>query len=232
VLDVHIIKARAQFVVDVAISVATGETCAIFGVSGAGKSTLLACIAGAEEPDDGHVALDGVRLFPPPLPLHRRRLGYLTQDADLFPHLRVTDNVRFGLTNGARDANEAWVAELRARFELDPVWNQPAYTISGGQARRVALARMLARKPSLVLLDEPFGGLDRQLVRELLVAIVDWQKILGFTLLVVDHESDVLERMCSRVIAIDAGRVVQDATWQELRANPATPRLAQLLAPL
>lgn len=231
-LDAHVVKARPQFVVDVTLRIPRGQACALFGVSGAGKSTTLACIAGAEEPDDGRVTIDGVTLFPPPLPLYRRRLGYLTQDANLFPHLRVAENVMFGLTNGARDTTDGWIAELRARLELDSIWREPAYAISGGQARRVALARMLARRPSLVLLDEPFTGLDRHLVRELLVALAEWQKTLGFTMLVVDHEAEVLERLSERVIAIDDGRIVQDADWSRLRAAPATPLLAKLLAPL
>jgi ABC-type sulfate/molybdate transport systems ATPase subunit len=216
----------------VAVRVPSGEACGLFGASGAGKSTILACLAGAEEPDGGHAQLDAVTLFPPPLPLHQRRVGYLTQDANLFPHLRVAENVRFGLTNRSGDANESWIAELRERLQLGPIWQEPAHDISGGQARRVALARMLARKPPLVLLDEPFSGLDRHLVRELIIAIVDWQKELGFTMLVVGHESDVLARLCPRAIAIEDGRAVQDATWSELRARPATPLLAQLLAPL
>jgi ABC-type sulfate/molybdate transport systems ATPase subunit len=232
VLDAHVVKARPRFTVDVSLQVPSGEASGLFGVSGAGKSTILACMAGAEEADGGHVVLDGETLFPPPLPLHQRRTGYLTQDANLFPHLRVADNVRFGLTNGARDSNESWVAELRDRLQLGSIWQEPALAISGGQARRVALARMLARKPRLVLLDEPFTGLDRHLVRELLVAIVEWQLELGFTMLVVDHEADVLARLCPRVIAIEDGRIVQDASWEELRAKPATPLLAQLLAPL
>ena len=222
-LDVHVVKARPRFVVDIALRLASGEACGLFGASGAGKTTILACIAGAEAPDG---------LFPPALALHRRGVGYLTQDANLFPHLRVAENVRFGLTNGARDESAAWIRELRERLQLEPIWHEPAHAISGGQARRVALARMLARKPRLVLLDEPFSGLDRHLVRELLLAIALWQKQLGFTMLVVDHESDVLERLCPRAIAIEEGRAVQDAAWSELRASPATPVLAQLLAPL
>jgi len=91
---------------------------------------------------------------------------------------------------------------------------------------------MLARRPRLVLLDEPFAGLDRHLVRELLTSIVDWQRELGFTMLVVDHEASILERICARAIVIEHGRVVQDAAWSELHAAPATPLLAQLLAPL
>ncbi len=226
------VKTRARFTVDVTVRVGAGEACGLCGVSGSGKSTVLACIAGAEEPDGGHVTVGAVTVFPPPLPLHRRAIGYLTQDANLFPHLRVADNVRFGLTNGSREAHEPWIAELRERLQLGPIWHAPAHAISGGQARRVALARMLARKPPVVLLDEPFSGLDRHLVRELLADIARWQAELGFTMLVVGHEAEVLERLCPRAIAIEHGRTVQDASWAELRTNPATPLLAQLLAPL
>ncbi len=230
--DAHIVKARREFTVDISLLLGSGDACGLFGVSGAGKSTFLACIAGAIEPDAGHVILDGVTLFPPPLPLHLRPVGYLTQDADLFPHLRVSENVRFGLTNGKREEGDAWVAQLRDRLELSSIWNQPARAISGGQARRVALARMLARKPPLVLLDEPFNGLDRHLVRELLAAVAQWQKELGFTMLVVDHEAEVLARLCPRVVVIESGRAVQDGSWETLREKPATELLAQLLAPL
>ncbi|HTU69123.1 MAG TPA: ATP-binding cassette domain-containing protein [Candidatus Baltobacteraceae bacterium] len=229
-LDVRLRKARTQFTVDVRFRVASGEACAIFGASGAGKSTILACIAGAEIPDDGEIRLDDDALFPPPLPLHRRPLGYLTQDAHLFPHLRVSENVRFGLTNGARGA-DSWVTQLRERLQLEPIWNENVHAISGGQARRVALARMLARKPRLVLLDEPFAGLDRYLVRELVAALADWQCQLRFTMLVVDHEADLLEQLCARAIAIERGRVVQDAPWHALKSAPATPLLARILAP-
>jgi iron(III) transport system ATP-binding protein len=171
-------------------------------------------------------------LYPPPRPLHERSVGYLTQDANIFPHLRVSENVRFGLTNGARSQTDAWITELRERLALEPIWNQAAHTISGGQARRVALARMLARKPALVLLDEPFTGLDRHLVRELLTTLAEWQRRLRFTMLVVDHEAEILERLCDRAIVLEEGLVVQDARWEELHARPATPLLAQLLAPL
>ena len=230
--DARVIKARPQFTIDATVRIPAGEACGLFGVSGSGKSTILACVAGAEAPDGGYVRLGELTLFPPALALHRRPVGYLTQDANLFPHLRVAENVRFGLSNGARDANEAWLVELRDRLQLESIWHAPSFAISGGQARRVALARMLARKPRLVLLDEPFNGLDRHLVRELLAAIAQWQRQLGFTLLVVDHEADVLARLCSRAIAIEDGLVVQDASWEALYANPATPLLAQLLAPL
>ncbi|HTX55971.1 MAG TPA: ATP-binding cassette domain-containing protein [Candidatus Acidoferrales bacterium] len=231
-LEARIRKARAQFTVDVTIRVNGGEACGLFGASGAGKSTILACIAGAERPDGGSVALDGLTLYPPPLPLHQRPIGYLTQEANLFPHLRVRENVCFGLRNGARGAGGDWIAQLRERLQLGSIWDAPAHAISGGQARRVALARMLARKPKLVLLDEPFAGLDRNLVRELLAAIAQWQRELGFAMLVVDHEAPILERISTRAIVVEHGTVVQDDTWYALHAAPATPLLVQLLSPL
>jgi len=134
VLDAHVIKVRPRFTVDAEVRVATGEACGLFGVSGSGKSTILSCIAGAEAPDGGHVALDGLVLFPPALPLHLRPIGYLTQDANLFPHLSVADNVRFGIRNGLRASHESWVDELRERLHLESIWREPAYAISGGQA--------------------------------------------------------------------------------------------------
>ncbi len=231
-LDVHVVKARQHFIVDAAFRIAPGESCGLFGVSGAGKSTILSCIAGIESPDGGHVRFAETVLFPPPLPLHLRPIGYLTQEANLFPHLSVARNVRFGLPQSGVAEAEPWIAELRERLHIEPIWEVPAREISGGQARRVALARMLARKPPLVLLDEPFSGLDRHLIRELIDALREWHSRLGFTLLVVDHEPEVLERLCPTTIAVENGRIVQHASWTTLRAAPATPLLARLLEPL
>ncbi len=233
-LDAHVVKRRTSFTVDVTLRANSGEACGLFGASGAGKSTILACLAGVETPDAGHVIIDGLRVFAPSLALYRRNAGYLTQDADLFPHLSVAENVLFGLAAESRSEPDTlrWIDELRERLQIGAIWNSPARAISGGQARRVALARMLARKPVLVLLDEPFAGLDRHLVRDLLVAIAAWQRALGFTLIVVDHQADVLERLCPRAVVIEEGRIVQDATWAQLRSAPATPLLADLLGPL
>ncbi len=231
-LDARVVKARAPFTIDVSLQVARGASCGLFGASGAGKSTILACIAGAETPDGGTIDLDGRRLYPPAIRLHERSLGYLTQDAALFPHLRVGENICFGLAPPQRRLRSAWIDELIEQLDLGPLWNASVRAISGGQARRVALARMLAPKPPLVLLDEPFTGLDRHLVRELLAAIAGWQRELGFTLVVVDHDADILARLAPRVLAIEAGRTVQDGTWEAIRAHPATPLLERLLAPL
>ena len=230
-LEVHIVKKRRDFPINVNFSIAPGDRVALFGASGAGKSTVLSCIAGFETPDSGHINFDGRIFFPPPMPLNGRELGYLTQRDLLFPHLSVADNVRFGIENGRLAAVNGWIEELRDRLEIGPLWNARARQISGGQARRVALARMLARRPPLVLLDEPFTGLDGPTVRELLDALDDWQRELGFTLIAVDHRPDILRRLCPSIIAIEDGVIVARGDWQSLIANPATPSLRRLLEP-
>jgi ABC-type sulfate/molybdate transport systems ATPase subunit len=234
-LRAHIIKKRRELQVDVELELEAGGALGLFGASGAGKSTVLACIAGIEQPDDGHVQLNGLRLFPPSLPLHRRPVGYLTQEPGLFPHLSVGENINFGISKdvAATAAQRQWIETLRDRLQLAPLWNAPAALISGGQARRVSLARMLARKPPLVLLDEPFAGLDRQLVRELIDDLVFWGQTIGFSMIAVDHQAEVLKRLCpQQAIVLEQGRIVQRGTWSQLHSAPATPLLGSLLAPL
>lgn len=228
-LDAHIVKVRRAFTVDVRIRLRPGERLGLFGASGAGKSTVLSCLAGIETPDAGEICFADLRLFPPSLPLHRRPLAYLTQSDWLFPHLSVAENVCFGLQNHDRDGTKKWIEELAKRLDLSPLWNESARLISGGQARRVALARMLARRPPLVLLDEPFTALDRPAMNELIAALLEWHVALGFTLIAVDHRPEILERLCTRAAVIESGRIVQEGSWSALAAAPATPLLARLL---
>ena len=234
-LRAHIIKKRRDLQVDVPLELEAGSALGLFGASGAGKSTVLACIAGIEELDDGFVQLNGLQLFPPSLPLHRRPLGYMTQEPGLFPHLSVSENIHFGISKSLASTTELrqWIDTLRDRLQLSSLWNAPASLISGGQARRVALARMLARKPSLVLLDEPFAGLDRQLVRELIDDLIFWSRQTGFSMIAVDHQAEVLKRLCpQQAIALEQGRIVQSGSWSQLYSAPATSLLGSLLAPL
>jgi len=234
-LKAHISKKRRELNISASLELEKGASLGLFGASGAGKSTVLACIAGLEEPDDGLIELEKLRLFPPPLPLHKRPLGYLTQDPGLFPHLTVQQNICFGIPGEqAREKGQLeWVTTLRERLQLGPLWNAPASLISAGQARRVGLARMLARRPPLVLLDEPFAGLDRQLVRELIDDLVFWSQTMGFSMIAVDHQAEVLRRLCPRrAVVLEEGKIVQQGAWQELCSAPATPLLRSLLAPL
>jgi ABC-type sulfate/molybdate transport systems ATPase subunit len=228
-LDAHIVKARAAFAVDVRIALQPGERMALFGASGAGKSTVLSCLAGFEPPDAGEIRLGELRLFPPNLALHRRPIAYLSQGDFLFPHLTVGENICFGLADYQHNGSRGWVAELRERLGLNGLWHLPAKRISGGQARRVALARMLARRPPLVLLDEPFVALDRITTDELIDALLEWQAALQFMLIAVDHRIGLISRLCAKAALIENGRIVQHGTWAELMARPATPIMARLL---
>src|SRR5216684_8251740 len=182
-LDAHIVKSRRAFTVDVSLRLEQGERLALFGASGAGKSTVLSCLAGIENPDAGRIQVDDTVFFPPSLPLYRRALAYLTQSDSLFPHLSVADNVCFGLRGHERNGAQRWVEELKERLELGPLWNESARRISGGQARRVALARMLARRPPLLLLDEPFTALDRATMEDMIEALLEWRSALNFSLI-------------------------------------------------
>ena len=231
----QIIKKRRDIKVNVSLKLGKGSSLGLFGASGAGKSTVLACIAGIEEPDDGSVKLGDLQFFPPSLPLHKRPIGYLTQEPGLFPHLRVGENVSFGIPKhlAAEKEHCHWIETLRERLQLGPLWHAPASLISGGQARRVGLARMLARKPPLVLLDEPFAGLDRQLVRELIDDLIFWSRTLGFSMIAVDHQAEVLKRLCpEQALVLENGQIVQRGGWDELYGTPASPLLQSLLTPL
>lgn len=228
-LEVQLRKQRRGLTVEVEFAVPAGASLGLFGPSGAGKSTVLRCIAGLDSPDGGRIVAAGQPWFPPSLPLHRRPLGYLAQSPCLFPHLSVADNVTFAL--GRRAPLSPWIEALRARLRLEACWHAPARQLSGGQAQRVALARMLAAKPPLVLLDEPFSGLDRASVRELVEALCDWRAELGFTLLAVDHQAEVLEWLVDQVMFLDGGRATPPQSWASLRQR-GDRAVQELLAPL
>src|SRR5882762_608462 len=133
-LKARIVKKRREITVNVSLELDKGSSLGLFGASGAGKSTVLACIAGIEEPDDGLVKLGDLQIFPPSLPLHKRPIGYLTQEPGLFPHLRVSENVSFGVPKERTTDMEQsrWIETLRDRLQLGPLWHAPASLISGG----------------------------------------------------------------------------------------------------
>lgn len=230
-LEVQLLKRRRSFTVALSFTIASGDKLGLFGGSGEGKSTVLSCLAGIEQPDSGRIVFNDRILYPPARPLRERGIGYLTQRDQLFPHLTAGENVLFSLTPRMRSEEQTWIGELRDRLGLASFWNASAGHLSGGQARRVALARMIARKPRLVLLDEPFAGLDRSTVRELIQVLNEWQQHLGFTLVAVDHQANILKQMCPTVLVIERGQAVQQGPWEQLARAPATPRLANLLAP-
>ncbi len=187
---------------------------AIMGPSGAGKTTLLQCIAGVVRPTAGRVVLDGERLFDDDargfVPPHRRRVAMVFQSLALFPHLTVWENVAYGIRGEAprarRDIANAWLERVRA----GGLAGRAPSTLSGGEAQRVALARALASAPRLLLLDEPFSALNQALRVELGALLRELLAEASLPTLLVTHDLADARRMASRILQLDAGRIVSD----------------------
>ena len=199
-LDKYTLKAR--FDVD-------GDITALFGASGAGKSMTLKCIAGIEKPDRGVIQLNGRTLFDSSkkinLPPQKRKVGYLFQEYALFPNMTAIENIKAGMRSLPKDEREQKAEELIQRFRLNGLENKRPSTLSGGEKQRVALARIFASKPEVILLDEPFASLDVLLKSELIPYIRDI--ISGFSgeTLLVSHDADEVLSMCRKVVPISDG---------------------------
>ncbi len=212
---------------DVSLAVGPGEMFVLLGGSGSGKTTLLRCIAGFERPDAGRVHLAGrdITLLPP----HRRPVNTMFQSYALFPHMSVASNVAFGLRGLPRAEVAARVAEMLALVRLPELGGRRPHQLSGGQRQRVALARALARRPSLLLLDEPLSALDRTLresTREELLAV---QRRLGTSFVLVTHDQDEALGLATRIGVMRDGRLVQVGTPAELYERPASRFVAGFL---
>jgi thiamine transport system ATP-binding protein len=213
----------------VSLDVASGEIVALLGPSGCGKSSLLRAVAGLEPLAGGSVLFDGEDLAG--LPVHRRRFGLMFQDGQLFPHRDVGRNVAYGLeTLGVpRGEREARVSELLEAVGLAGYRHRAVATLSGGEKQRVALARSLAPRPRLMLLDEPLSALDRRLRERLAVDVRETLRATGTTAVFVTHDHDEAFTVADRVAVMDRGRLLQvDAPDVLLRA-PASERVAEFL---
>jgi thiamine transport system ATP-binding protein len=205
VLDVDRVRVRfAERVVldDVSLIVNDGEIVGLLGPSGCGKSTLLRVIAGLQPMERGVVKWDGADLAD--VAAHARRFGFVFQDQQLFPHLNVAANVGFGLkmAHAAKPAMANRVGELLELVGLPGYERRSIATLSGGEGQRVALARALAPEPRLLLLDEPFSALDRELHDRLALDVRGLLKQLGMTAIHVTHDPDEAAVVCDRVIGL------------------------------
>jgi len=214
----------------VSLCVAPGELVCLFGPSGCGKSTLLRIAAGLEPLQAGSVALDGCAVAEPgyAVPPERRGVGLVFQDFALFPHLNVADNIAFGLSKLAANARAARVAETLAAVGLDEHGQAWPHMLSGGQQQRVALARALAPKPRVVLMDEPFSGLDARLRETVRDDTLHVLKRSGAATLMVTHDPEEAMFMADRIAVMQAGRIEQDAAPVEIYGAPASAFVARL----
>ena len=186
----------------VSLEVATGEVVALLGPSGAGKSTLLRVLAGLLVADGGSVWLDDRDITH--VPSHQRNIGLVFQDEQLFPHLTVAQNIGFGLKMRRleRAAVAARVEELLTLVGLPDFGDRSVTNLSGGEAKRVALARSLAPRPAVLLLDEPLTGLDRDLHDRLAGELADVLRATGTTALLVTHDHDEAAAIATRTITL------------------------------
>lgn len=195
---------------DVSFSIPAGQVTCLLGPSGCGKSTTLRIVAGVDMQDRGKIFVDGALVCDTVfrVPPERRAIGLMFQDFALFPHLSVAENVAFGLT-GPRGEKRARVEELLARVHLSRHIDSYPHALSGGEQQRVALARALAPRPRILLMDEPFSGLDERLrdgIRDETLALL---KEEGTAVLLVTHEPHEAMRMADQILLMRAGKIVQ-----------------------
>ncbi len=218
-----------QILREVSFSLTEGEILCLLGPSGSGKTTLLRIVAGLESPDAGRVLYDGqdlARVLP-----HRRGFGLMFQEYALFPHKNVFDNVAFGLRMQAisRAELEARGREVLSLVGLAGFEDRDVNRLSGGERQRVALARSLAPRPRLLMLDEPLGALDRTLRERLLVELGSILHQVGQTAIYVTHDQEEAFALADRVLIMRAGRIVQAGTPEEVYRRPADEFVARFL---
>ncbi|MGA4778170.1 ABC transporter ATP-binding protein [Cellulosimicrobium sp. AB352] len=214
-------------VAGVTLDVAPGEVLALLGPSGCGKSSLLRAVAGLEPVAAGSVAWDGRDLTG--VPVHRRGFGLMFQEGQLFPHRDVAGNVAYGIAGLPRAERDARVAELLDVVGLAGYERRAVATLSGGERQRVALARSLAPRPRLLLLDEPLSALDRGLRERLALDLREALRATGTTAVFVTHDHDEAFTVADRVAVMDAGRLLQVAPPEDLWRAPGSRRVAEFL---
>ena len=205
---------------DVSLSINKGEIFALLGSSGCGKSTLLRMLAGFDVPTSGRILLDGHDIAA--LQPYERPVNMMFQSYALFPHLSVWDNIAFGLKReGMPKAQIAQrVDDMLSLVQLQDFAKRKPHQLSGGQQQRVALARSLAKKPQLLLLDEPLGALDKKLRERTQFELVSILKSVGVTCVMVTHDQEEAMAMASRIAVMSQGRVLQVGTPKEIYEYP------------
>ena len=214
---------------NVSLDIAKGEIFALLGSSGCGKSTLLRMLAGFEKPTSGSIVLAGqdVATMPP----YERPMNMMFQSYALFPHLSVWDNIAFGLRRAgmARDEIAAQVEAMLKLVQLGKFGQRKPHQLSGGQQQRVALARSLAKRPQLLLLDEPLGALDKKLREETQIELVNIIENVGVTCVMVTHDQEEAMTMASRLAVMSEGRFMQVGAPGDIYETPATRFVADFI---
>jgi putrescine transport system ATP-binding protein len=205
---------------DVSVAINKGEIFALLGSSGCGKSTLLRMLAGFETPTSGDIILAGQDIVS--VPPYQRPINMMFQSYALFPHLSVWDNIAFGLRRDGlpKDEIAARVEKMLALVQLSEYGKRKPHQLSGGQQQRVALARSLAKRPQLLLLDEPLGALDKKLRERTQMELVSIIEEVGVTCVMVTHDQDEAMSMATRIAVMSQGRILQVGAPEEIYETP------------
>ncbi|MEX0840260.1 MAG: ABC transporter ATP-binding protein [Parvibaculum sp.] len=218
---------------DVDFAVAPGEAMALVGPSGSGKTTTLRAIAGLYRPVAGRIACNGMAWFDSAagihMPARQRRAGLVFQSYALFPHLTALANVMEALNDTAREMRREAAMALLARVHLDGLEERRPAQLSGGEQQRVAVARALARRPDVLLLDEPFSAVDRVTRRKLRRELAELRRDLPMPVVLVTHDLDDVTRLADRLCVMHKGRILQSGTVAEVMTQPASAEIAELL---
>lgn len=232
-LDVEFTKTYRDFSLDVRLSMGNALG-VLFGYSGAGKSLTLDVIAGLVTPDHGRIrCADELFLDTKArhsLPARRRSIGYVFQKGALFPHMTVRQNIAFAQPRGATDEH-GWpgVGQLMEMLGIGNLAHRYPRDISGGQAQRVALARALARRPALLLLDEPFSALDAPVRMQMRGLLRDVRREFRIPVLMVTHDLDEARELGDRIFVYSAGRVIQAGSPQSIISHPVSGEVRSLM---
>ncbi|HXB77456.1 MAG TPA: molybdenum ABC transporter ATP-binding protein [Bradyrhizobium sp.] len=209
-LQVDISKRLGEFVVEASFA-SEGRVTGLFGASGAGKTSLINMIAGLLRPDRGRISIDGETLDDTAasvrVPVHRRRIGYVFQDARLFPHLDVRQNLDYGRRMNRLADDAAQRKRVTGLLDIGHLLDRRPGRLSGGERQRVALGRALLLRPRLLLLDEPLGSLDEERKVEILPYLVRLRDEAGIPMVYVSHDASEMRQLASQVVMLQRGRV-------------------------
>jgi spermidine/putrescine transport system ATP-binding protein/putrescine transport system ATP-binding protein len=214
---------------NISLDIKTNEMFALLGPSGCGKTTLLRIIAGFEYPDSGQVLMNQSDLLS--IPTRTRPVNLMFQSYALFPHMDVFSNISYGLTNTSLSKEEIsyQTFEIIEKIGLQDHVKKKPNQLSGGQQQRVALARAIARKPKILLLDEPLSALDKKIRQEMQIELKRIQHEFGITFIIVTHDQDEAISLANRIAVFDKGEIKQISTPQELYENPTNEFVANFI---